>query len=216
MRTYFIAIAGPSASGKTLFAQTLRQAVQAGAPGLGLTLISEDSYYRDQGAVPLAERERVNYDHPDAIEQDLLLSHLSALRAGEGVEVPVYDYERHTRASQRERVAPAPVVLVEGILLLAHPGLRDFFDIRFFVDTPLDLCLLRRLSRDTDERGRSVADVLRQYEETVRPMYFEFIQPSARHADMVITGGGRNTAALDVVKRLVLSHLAARPVVSGP
>ncbi|MHA7816028.1 MAG: uridine kinase [Pseudohaliea sp.] len=216
MRTYFIAIAGPSASGKTLFAQTLRETVQAGAPGLGLTLISEDSYYRDQGAVPPAERERVNYDHPDALEQDLLLSHLHCLRAGEAVEVPVYDYERHTRAARHERIAPAPVVLVEGILLLAHPGLREFFDIRFFVDTPLDLCLLRRLSRDLDERGRSVADVLRQYEESVRPMYFEYIQPSARHADMVITGGGRNKAALDVVKRLVLSHLAAEPAAPAP
>ncbi|HBO13874.1 MAG TPA: uridine kinase, partial [Halieaceae bacterium] len=160
--------------------------------------------------------ERVNYDHPAALEQDLLLSHLHALRAGEDVEVPVYDYARHTRASRSERVSPAPVVLVEGILLLAHPGLRDFFDIRFFVDTPLDLCLLRRLARDLEERGRSAADVLRQYEETVRPMYFEFIQPSARHADMVITGGGRNAAALDVVKRLVLSHLAARPAAPGP
>ena len=216
MRPYFIAIAGPSASGKTLFAQTLREAVQARAPGLGLALISEDSYYRDQGDVPPAERERVNYDHPNALEQDLLLSHLHALRAGEDVEVPVYDYARHTRAPRSERVSPAPVVLVEGILLLAHPGLRAFFDIRFFVDTPLDLCLLRRLARDLDERGRSAADVLRQYEETVRPMYFEFIQPSARHADMVITGGGRNAAALDVVMRLVLSHQAARPLAPPP
>ncbi|HKK22604.1 MAG TPA: uridine kinase [Pseudohaliea sp.] len=206
MTPCIIAIAGPSGSGKSLFAQTLVRAVRETAPGLRLSVIAEDAYYRDQSGLPLAKREQVNYDHPDALEQELLGEHLQALRAGCPVAVPVYDYARHTRSAQTREVAPAPVILVEGILLLANPALRALFDIRFYVDTPLDLCLLRRIERDLATRGRSLESIIRQYEQSVRPMYHTFIRPSAEHADMVITGGGRNTVAVDVVRRLVQTH----------
>ncbi|MEQ8514999.1 MAG: uridine kinase [Chromatocurvus sp.] len=207
----FIAIAGPSGSGKTLFAQTIREQVGELEPHLDLVLIKEDAYYRDQAHLPLEARQRVNYDHPAAIEQDLLRHHLQRLRRGEAVEVPVYDYSQHTRAPETLCVNPAPVVIVEGILLLSNPELRAEFDIKFFVDTPLDICLLRRIARDMKERGRSLASITEQYENSVRPMYYEFIQNTARHADMVITGGGRNAVALDVVGSMVLRLLRESP-----
>ena len=163
MKGCLIAIAGPSGSGKSLFAQTLCDEVRRDAPELALALLREDAYYRDQSSLPLAERAAVNYDHP-------------------------------------QRIEPAPIIIVEGILLLTHPELRAAFDIRFFMDTPLDICLLRRIDRDVRERGRSLESVLEQYQSTVRPMYQEFIAPSARHADMVITRGGRNRVALDFVR----------------
>lgn len=205
-----IAIAGPSGSGKSLFAQTLCEEVQRDAPDLGLVLIKEDAYYRDQSALTLAERETVNYDHPDAIEQDLLARHLKALRGGEVVESPLYDYTVHTRRPETLTLAPAPIIIVEGILLLTSAALRDACDIKFYMDTPLDVCLLRRIERDVRERGRTLESVTSQYQQTVRPMYHEFIRPSSRHADMVITGGGRNRVALDVVRSLVMGISAGR------
>ncbi len=207
----FIAIAGPSGSGKTLFAQTIRERVAQVEPHLDLAVIKEDAYYRDQTHLSLEARERVNYDHPDALEQELLRHHLQCLRRGEAVEVPVYDFSRHTRADDTLRVPAAPVVIVEGILLLSDPDLRAEFDIKFFVDTPLDICLLRRIARDMQERGRTLASITEQYENSVRPMYYEFIQNTARHADMVITGGGRNAVALDVVGSMVLRLLRESP-----
>jgi uridine kinase len=205
--TCVIAIAGPSGSGKSLFAQTLCDEVQRDAPGLGLVLIKEDAYYRDQAHLPLAEREKQNYDHPDAIEQDLLARHLEALSRGEAVDSPLYDYSLHTRRSETLRIEPASVIIVEGILLLTHTALRERFDIKFYMDTPLDICLLRRMERDIRERGRSLESVISQYQATVRPMYHEFIRPSMRYADMVITRGGRNRVALDVVRGMLLSLL---------
>jgi uridine kinase len=205
--TCVIAIAGPSGSGKSLFAQTLCDEVRRDAPGLGLVLIKEDAYYRDQAHLPLAEREKQNYDHPDAIEQDLLAQHLDALGRGEAVDSPLYDYSLHTRCPETLRIEPASVIIVEGILLLTHTTLRERFDIKFYMDTPLDICLLRRMERDIRERGRSLESVISQYQATVRPMYHEFIRPSMRHADMVITRGGRNRVALDVVRGMLLSLL---------
>lgn len=201
-----IAISGPSGSGKSLFAHTLCEELQGEAPGLPLALIKEDAYYRDQSEMSFAERELTNYDHPQAIEQDLLAQHLRSLRAGEGIEMPLYDYSQHTRRSETERVEPARVIVVEGILLLTNKALRETFDIRFYMDTPLDVCLLRRIQRDVRERGRTLESVIKQYEATVRPMYQEFIAPSSRHADMVITRGGRNRVALDVVRTMVLGQ----------
>lgn len=207
MSPCIIAIAGPSASGKTLFAQTIYEQVQQEEPGLSLALIKEDAYYRDQAHLPIEARTLVNYDHPSALEHELLGEHLAALRRGQAIEVPVYDYARHTRSAQVIEVRPAPVIIVEGILLLSDPMLRSQFDIKFFVDAPLDICLLRRIARDTRERGRSLDSITEQYEASVRPMYYEYIQPSARYADMVITGGGRNAVALDVVRTTVLTLL---------
>lgn len=204
-----IAIAGPSGSGKSLFADALVAAVHEQSPTLPLALMHEDAYYRDLAHLPRAEREQVNYDHPEALEQDLLCRHLEALRDGETVQMPVYDHASHARLGETRRVAPAPVIIVEGILLLANPALRALFDVRFFLDIPLDLCLLRRIERDMAARGRTLASIIAQYQATVRPMYLQFIQPSARHADMVITGGGQNAIALDVVLRLVQTHATA-------
>lgn len=201
-----IAIAGPSGSGKSLFAQTLCEELRGKAPGLALALIKEDAYYRDQTHLSFAEREVVNYDHPQAIEQDLLADHLHRLRSGEPIEVPVYDYAQHTRSDRTVTVEPARVIVVEGILLLTNKALRDAFDMRFYMDTALDVCLLRRIQRDVRERGRTLESVIKQYEATVRPMYQEFIAPSSRHADMVITRGGRNRVALDVVRTMVLGQ----------
>ena len=200
MKGCLIAIAGPSGSGKSLFARTLCDEVRRDAPELALALLREDAYYRDQSSLPLAERAAVNYDHPQAIEQDLLFEHLTELREGRAIEAPLYDYAVHTRRVETQRIEPAPIIVVEGILLLTHPELRSVFDIRFFMDTPLDICLLRRIDRDVRERGRSLASVIDQYQSTVRPMYQEFIAPSARYADMVITRGGRNRVALDFVR----------------
>jgi uridine kinase len=202
-----IAIAGPSGSGKSLFAERLLQVVQEELPQAPPALLREDAYYRDQAALSFAEREAVNYDHPDALEHSLLAAHLDALRAGDSVAVPRYDYSRHTRRPECDTVRPAPVIIVEGILLLSDAALRQRFDIRFFMDTPLDICLLRRIDRDLRERGRNLSSVTEQYERTVRPMYQQYIAPSAAHADMLITGGGLNTVALQVVCDLVLARL---------
>ena len=207
MTPCIIAIAGPSGSGKSLFAQTIMDEVHRSRPGIAPVLLKEDAYYRDQGHMPLEARAGVNYDHPDAIEQELLCQHLRQLREGRAVPVPRYDYTVHTRHEQCDEVSPAPVVIVEGILLLSNPLLRDVFDIRFFMDTALDVCLLRRIQRDQRERGRTLESIIEQYESTVRPMHQQFIAPSARHADMIITGGGRNRVALDIVRDMVLSRL---------
>lgn len=205
--TTIIAITGPSASGKTLFAQTVYEQVQSQVPGLDLAIIEEDAYYRDQSHLPPDNRTYVNYDHPSSIEHELLLSHLNDLRAGKPVEVPVYDYNEHMRTERTRHIAPAPVIIVEGILLLGDQKLRDQFDIKLFVNTPLDICLMRRIARDMEERGRSLHSITEQYESSVRPMYYQFIEPSSKHADIIITGGGRNSVALDIVKNKVLRLL---------
>ncbi|MEE4278011.1 MAG: uridine kinase [Halieaceae bacterium] len=211
MRPCLIAIAGPSGSGKSLFAQTLCEEMRRDAPQLGVALLREDAYYRDQKHLPLEERALVNYDHPDAIEQDLLLEHLETLRAGQGVDTPLYDYAQHTRRPDTQRVEAAPVIVVEGILLFTHVALRECFDIRFFMDTPLDVCLLRRIERDVAERGRTLASVLEQYQRTVRPMYEAFIAPSAAHADLLIRRGGQNRVALDFVRGHLIGLQHAEP-----
>ncbi|MFK8041300.1 uridine kinase [Congregibacter sp.] len=205
MQPFVIAIAGPSGSGKSLFAETLCDELRRDAPQLDVVLIKEDAYYRDQSHVALEDREKVNYDHPEAIEQDLLAKHLRSLSAGQPVESPMYDYTVHNRRQETVGIEPAPVIIVEGILLLTHRALRDACHIKFYMDTPLDICLLRRMARDVKERGRSLDSVTDQYQESVRPMYHEFIKPSVRHADMVITRGGRNRVALDIVRNMLLS-----------
>ena len=203
-----IAIAGASASGKTLFAQTLYQELHREFDGnLDLLILEEDAYYRDQSHLPVKLREKTNYDHPDAFEHGLLVDHLQTLRDGSPVEVPVYDFVNHTRSTETRPVDAARVVIVEGILLLSEPKLRELFDIKLFVDTPLDVCLLRRIRRDVQERGRSLESIARQYEDSVRPMYYRFIEPSKAHADIVVTQGGHNRIAIDVLKQKIHSLL---------
>lgn len=204
MKPRIIAISGPSGSGKSLFSKTLCEEAQREAPDLDVILIQEDAYYRDQSHKAFAERELANYDHPDAIEYELLVAHLCALRDGQSIDVPVYDYSQHTRSQTTRQVKPAPVIILEGILLLTQRTIRDLCDMKFFLDTPLDICLLRRIQRDLKERGRSLDSIVSQYESTVRPMYKRYIEPSSRHADMLITRGGRNRVALDLVRLTVL------------
>lgn len=193
-----IAIAGASGSGKSLFTENLLK--EFAQEGKSVQVLREDHYYRAQDHLPMEEREKNNYDHPKAFEHELLEAHLNALKKGESIEYPSYCYKTHTRLKERETLKPAPVIIVEGIMLLASPELQPLYDVKIFVDTPLDICLLRRIKRDIAERGRTLQSVADQYESTVKPMYHQFIAPSRFTADVIITQGGENRIALGVLK----------------
>ncbi|MGI5308657.1 uridine kinase [Rheinheimera sp. WS51] len=205
-----IAIAGASASGKSLFASTVYQELVAELGDKRIAILSEDAYYRDQSHLSLEQRILTNYDHPSAFEHQLLASHLLALRNNEAIRMPQYSYTQHTRTEETILVQPAKVILVEGILLLTDEHLRSQFDISVFMDTPLDVCLLRRMKRDLEERGRSISSVAEQYENTVRPAFFEFIAPSKQYADLVVTRGGKNQIAIDIIKTKIRQLLAEK------
>lgn len=191
-----IGISGASASGKSLLASTLVKELGSNK----VSVISEDSYYKDQKSKSFEEREKTNYDHPDAFEHELFAEHLKKLRSGFSVDVPVYNYATHTRSDKFVSVGPSSIIVLEGILLFAEKILRDLMDIRIFIDTPLDLCLVRRIERDVIERERSLNSVINQYQETVRPMFLEFIEPSKRYAHFIVPIGGRNRVAIDLIK----------------
>jgi uridine kinase len=193
-RPFLIGVAGGSSSGKTTVAERLTEL--AGAESLAL--IKLDSYYVHL-STPLPERKAFNYDHPDAFDWPLLNDHLAALSAGASIPVPVYDYVDHNRSADVRVVPPAHIVVVEGILVLWEPTLRDRFDLKVFLDTDADLRLIRRIQRDVAERGRTVDSVIDQYLTTVRPAHEQFIEPSKRYADVIIPNGGLNRAALDVL-----------------
>nr|WP_241242348.1 uridine kinase [Thalassotalea sp. G2M2-11] len=207
-----IAITGASASGKTLFAQTIFDELLSELGASGITIIKEDAYYRAQDHLPIHEREKTNYDHPNAFEHELLSAHLTQLLDNQPVEMPVYCYQTHTRTQETTLIQPTPIILVEGILLFTDPVLRNCFDIKVYMDTPLDICLVRRIQRDTVERGRSLASITNQYLETVRPMYYQFIEPAKAWADLVITKGGKNRMAIEVLKakirQLIQRHIS--------
>lgn len=190
-----LGIAGGSGSGKSTIAKSLMRALplQAGV------LLEQDHYYRPLSAMALEERERVNFDHPDAIEFDLLLEHIDALREGRAIERPIYDFTTHDRVPGGVIVAPAPILVVEGILVLADPRLRERFDIKIFVDTDADIRLMRRIRRDLEHRGRTFAQVRQQYYESVRPMHLAFVEPSKRFADIIIPEGGQNRVAREMI-----------------
>ncbi|RUO72566.1 uridine kinase [Pseudidiomarina sediminum] len=207
-KTTIIAIAGASASGKSLFASTVYQELVAEIGGTGIAILNEDAYYRDQSHLTFEQRQLTNYDHPSAFEHELLVEHLAALSNGHTIEMPQYSYKTHTRIPETIKVQPGKVIMVEGILLLNDPHLRKLFDISVFMDTPLDVCLLRRMIRDVEERGRTVQSVAEQYEETVRPAFFEFILPSKQFADLVVTRGGQNEIAIDLIKSKIRQLLA--------
>lgn len=190
-----IGVAGGSGSGKTTVSEFILDRVGRDQ----IAYIQQDSYYRDLSHLPYEERIRVNFDHPDALETDLLIRHLTALRDGLAVDVPLYDYTRYTRTGQTRRVEPRHVILVEGILIFAEKALRDLFDVRIFVDADADIRFIRRLQRDLGERGRSTESVVRQYLGTVRPMHLEFVEPTKRYADVIVPEGGFNTVALDMI-----------------
>jgi uridine kinase len=199
-----IGIAGGSGSGKTTVAQEILQRVGPDR----IAFLQHDSYYKDLSGLPPTQRAEVNFDHPNSLETDLLIEHIAALRDGNAVEVPIYDFSTHSRTSRTFTVQPRRVILVEGILIFTEAALRGMFDVKIFVDTDSDLRLIRRLERDIAERGRTVASVIRQYQSTVRPMHLEFVEPSKRYADVIIPEGGFNTAALDMVVARVQTLLA--------
>jgi uridine kinase len=194
-RPYLIGVAGGSNSGKTTIAERLAELMGSEH----LSLIRLDSYYISRTDEPVEVRAAANYDHPDAFDWELLNDHLAALTAGASVEVPVYDYTIHDRSDLRTVVTPARVVVVEGILVLWEPRLRERFDLKIFVDTPADLRIIRRLRRDVAERGRTTESILDQYLTTVRPAHELFIEPSKRYADVIVPEGGLNRPALEVL-----------------
>ena len=190
-----LGVAGGTGSGKT----TVARAILDGVGEDRIALIEQDSYYRDVDWRSETELLHHNFDHPSALDNELLVSHIAALKAGHPIEVPIYDFVRHRRTARTKRVEPQPVILLEGILIFVEPGLRELLDFKIYVDTDADLRLIRRLGRDMAERGRTVQDVLRQYLETVRPMHLEFVEPSKRWADIIIPEGGENKVALEMV-----------------
>ena len=188
-------VAGGTASGKTTVARHILD--QVGAHHIAY--LPHDAYYRDMSHLPPEERARQNYDHPDALESDLLARHIRELRAGQAVRLPVYSFADYTRKPETVTVEPAPVILVDGILIFAEPELRALMDIKIFVDTDADIRLIRRIERDTRERGRTLSSTIFQYLDTVRPMDLEFVQPSRRYADIILPGGGQNRVAVEMV-----------------
>ncbi len=201
--TLTLGVAGGSGSGKTTVAHRVLEAVGA----TKIAYIPHDAYYKDLSHLPLEERRKVNFDHPDALETALLIDHLRRLKAGETVEIPTYDFARYIRLPERQLVHPAPIILVEGILIFAEPELRRLLDVRIYVDTDADIRLLRRLRRDILERGRDLNSVLTQYEQTVRPMHLEFVEPSKRYADVIIPEGGFNDVAIEMVAAHIRERL---------
>lgn len=202
--TLIIGVAGGTASGKTTVVEAILQRVG----GERIAFIQHDSYYKDLSHLPLQERSKFNFDHPDALDTPLLIQHLKDLRQGCSIEVPQYDFATYCRLPQTRTVPPCPVVIVEGILILAEPELRALLDLKIYVDTDADLRLIRRIRRDIAERGRTLESVIEQYLATVRPMHLEFVEPSKRYSDVIIPRGGQNVAALELVTARVLALLA--------
>ncbi len=199
-----IGICGGTGSGKTTIARAIVEAVGAKK----VVLIEQDSYYRNLADMPLDERKQANFDHPDSLDSDMLVNHILRLKQGLTVEMPLYDFKTHTRSDEIEIIPPKPVVIVEGILIFAEPRVLDLLDVRIYVDTPDDIRLMRRLRRDFTECGRGFERTLAQYERTIRPMHFEFVEPSKRHADIIIPEGGQMGVSVELLCGLVREKLA--------
>lgn len=197
-----IGIAGGTGSGKTTITHKIMEHF-----GADVTVIYHDNYYKAHHDMSYEERTKLNYDHPDSFDTDLIVNDLAALRRGESIECPVYDYTIHDRSSQTLTIRPARVIVVEGILIFHSPALRDQMDIKLFVDADADVRILRRIQRDVKERGRSLDSVITQYLTTVKPMHDAFVEPSKRYADVIIPEGGQNQVAIDMVINRVSAHL---------
>lgn len=206
-RPLIIGVVGGSGSGKTTVARAIQQAMDVSA-----AFLDQDGYYKDLAHLTLEERKRINFDHPDSIDTDLLVLQLEQLARGEPIDKPTYDFAAHTRATARVRVEPNPIVLVDGILLFADRRLRDLFDIKVYVDVADDVRFIRRLERDVVERGRTMSDVIRQYLTTVRPMHLEFVEPSKRYADVILPEGGQNRVAVEMIIARVQLELQRRGI----
>ncbi|MBR3187138.1 MAG: uridine kinase [Lachnospiraceae bacterium] len=203
MGTILIGIAGGSGSGKTTLANNLVNYFGENE----VSILRHDNYYKRHDEMSYEERSRLNYDHPDAFDTELLCDHIRQLKAGRRIEMPVYDYSVHNRSDKTTPVLPNPVIILEGILIFAEPALVDLMDFRIFVDTDADERILRRIKRDVNERGRSLESVMRQYRETVKPMHDQFVEPSKRKANIIIPEGGRNQAAMQMVVDFIKNRL---------
>ena len=199
-----IGICGGTGSGKTTVAQKIIASVGADS----VVYLQQDAYYRNLGDMPLELRHRVNFDHPDAIDINLMTNHLEALRAGESIEQPTYDYATHSRKAEAIHVEPRMVTIVEGILVFFDPQMRRLMDLKIFVDCDADIRFIRRLDRDVHERGRSVESIISQYQTTVRPMHLQFVEPAKRYADIIIPEGGFNDVGIDMITCKIQSILA--------
>ncbi|MBQ8719459.1 MAG: uridine kinase [Clostridia bacterium] len=197
-----IGICGGSGSGKSTLARNIAEQF-----GDGVALIRHDDYYKSQDRLDIRARNEVNYDHPDAFDTELLVKHLRALRGGEAISAPIYDYALHTRSGKVRRIEPKPVVILEGILIFADERLRELFDIKIFVDTDADIRILRRIVRDVKKRGRTLDSVISQYLSTVKPMHDAFVEPSKKHADIIIPEGGKNPVAYQTVSDRIRAHI---------
>ncbi len=198
-----IGICGGTGSGKTTIARKLIEAVGRE----NVIMIEQDSYYRNLEDMPLDERHQANFDHPDSIDSEMLVNHLKRLKGGNSIEMPVYDFKTHTRNIETEHIETKPVTIVEGILIFSEPRILGLLDVRVFVDTPDDIRFIRRLQRDIIERGRTVESVIEQYRTTVRPMHFEFVEPSKRYADMIIPEGGNPEIGVEFLCGLIREKL---------
>jgi uridine kinase len=205
-----IGVVGGSGSGKTTVARSIYD-----MPGMDAAFLDQDAYYRNLSHLSLEERKRVNFDHPDAFDTELLVAHLEALARGDAIEKPTYDYAAYTRAAPTERIESRDVVLVDGILLFADARLRALIDIKIYVDVAEDVRFIRRLQRDTQGRGRSMDEVIRQYLATVRPMHLEFVEPSKRYADIIIPEGGFNRIGIEMIQARVQLEVERRRVLQG-
>ena len=206
MKPFLIGIAGGTGSGKTSVARRIYQSLHVESAAF----LDYDAYYKELGHLSLEERGAINFDHPDSLDVELFIHHLQRLIEGQAIEKPVYDFTRHTRAPETVRVEPRDVVLVDGILLFADERLREMFDLKIFVDTEADVRFIRRLRRDIEERGRSLDSIIDQYLKTVRPMHFEFVEPTKRYADVILPRGGQNTAGIEVIAARIRERLAEK------
>jgi uridine kinase len=211
MKPVIIGVAGGTASGKT----TVSDAILERVGREHIIYLQHDSYYRDLSHLPLEERTKLNFDHPDALETELLVAHLRQLQAGEPVEVPVYDFATYRRSQETRRMEPRRVILLEGLLIFVDRELREMMDVKLYVDTDADLRFIRRLQRDIQERGRTMESVIHQYLTTVRPMHLEFVEPSKRYADVIIPAGGFNTTAIEIIVARVERMLAGSKMRAG-
>ncbi len=198
-----VGIAGGTGAGKT----TVVRKIMARLPEANLSVIPQDNYYKDNSHLPLEERQKLNFDHPAAIQFSLLVKHVRSLKQGEDIQVPIYSYLTCTRSEETIQMSPKNVVIVEGILILTHPRLRDLLDIKVFVDAAADDRLIRVIHRDILERGRNVREVLERYEKSVKPMHQQFIEPAKRYADIIVPRGGKNEVAIDVLARMISTRI---------